>query len=68
MRFQNYQSFLEKITGMNKHFFFTDDLQVLGKVEGELVFEDIYLSSLLRGHCRNGVFRNFIYLFETIIM
>ncbi|XP_052678992.1 putative ankyrin repeat protein RF_0381 isoform X2 [Crassostrea angulata] len=45
-----------------------DDLQVLGKLQGELVFEDIYLSLLLRRHCRNGVFKNFIYLLETRIM
>lgn len=48
--------------------FFTDDLQVLKKVEGELVFDNIYLSLLLRRHCRNGVFKNFIYLLEQRIM
>lgn len=48
--------------------FFTDDLQVLKKVEGQLVFDNIYLSLLLRRHCRNGVFENVIYLLDTRIM
>lgn len=41
---------------------------MLEKVEGSFVFDNIYLSLLLRRHCRNGVFKNFIYLLEQRIM
>lgn len=40
----------------------------MAKVEGGLVFDDIYLSSLLRRLCRNGMFYYFKYLLEMRIL
>lgn len=44
------------------------DLQTLPELESELIFEDIYLSLLMRRHCRKGAFKNFNYLLKTRIL
>lgn len=41
---------------------------MLGEVESEFVFDDIYLSLLMRRHCRNGAFKVFEYLLTERIM
>lgn len=38
------------------------------QLESELFFEDYYLSSLLRRHCRNGAFTGFEYLLQKKIL
>lgn len=38
------------------------------ELASELIFEDIYLSLLLRRHCQNGAFKNFEYLLDRRIL
>lgn len=45
-----------------------DDLNVQEELESEIFFEDIYLSLLMRRHCRNGAFKNFNYLLRKKIL
>lgn len=52
----------------NTEFSFIGDLQALPELESELLFEDIYLSLLMRRHCRKGAFKNFNYLLKTRIL
>lgn len=48
--------------------FFIADLQVQLEIESELTFDDIYLSLLLRRHCRNGAFESFNYLLQKKVL
>lgn len=43
-------------------------IRTCDQLESELFFEDFYLSSLLRGHCRNGAFTGFEYLLQKKIL
>lgn len=52
-------------TGLDLEF---NDLNVQGELESEIYFEDIYLSLLMRRHCRNGAFKNFEYLLNKKIV
>lgn len=45
-----------------------NDLDVQEELESEIYFEDIYLSLLMRRHCRNGAFKNFNYLLKKKII
>lgn len=45
-----------------------NDLNVQEELESEIYFEDIYLSLLMRRHCRNGAFKNFDYLLKKKIL
>lgn len=49
-------------------YFFVADLQVQLEIESELTFDDIYLSLLLRRHCRNGAFESFNYLLQKKVL
>lgn len=66
---QNSFNFKKVITFYVLHvFFFIADLQVQLEIESELTFDDIYLSLLLRRHCRNGAFESFNYLLQKKVL
>lgn len=66
---QNSFKFKKVITFYVLHvFFFIADLQVQLEIESELTFDDIYLSLLLRRHCRNGAFESFNYFLQKKVL
>lgn len=51
-----------------KYSYLIEEINIQKELENELMFDNIYLSMLLRRHCRDGAFINFEYLLEKRIL